>query len=174
MLENTVTVLIILPLFSKDSSEIYMPQKITRPDWQEYFMDITRLVARRSTCMRRQVGAILVKDKRVLATGYNGSPAGLAHCEDVGCIRAQNSVPSGQRHELCRGLHAEQNTIIQAAFHGVSIKGATLFCTNLPCSICLKMLINAGIKQIIFDEGYPDKLAESLLKEADLSLTKFK
>jgi len=150
-----------------------MPEKIKRPDWTEYFMDITRLIARRSTCIRRQVGAIVVKDKRILATGYNGVPTGLAHCEDVGCIREQNNIPSGQRHELCRGLHAEQNVIIQAAFHGISINGATLFCTTLPCSICLKMLINSGITAIIYEQGYPDALAESLLKEADLTLTKF-
>jgi dCMP deaminase len=154
------------------SSAIFMSHKTSRPAWKEYFMAIARLVAKRSTCQRRQVGAILVKDKRILATGYNGAPSGLAHCEDVACIRAKNSIPSGQRHELCRGLHAEQNTIIQAAFHGVSIQGATLFCTNLPCSICLKMLINAGIKQIIYEEGYPDDLAEGLLEEAGLSLTK--
>jgi dCMP deaminase len=144
-----------------------------RPDWKNYFMDITRLVARRSTCIRRQVGAIVVKDKRILATGYNGVPSGLAHCEDVGCIREQSNIPSGQRHELCRGLHAEQNTIIQAAYHGISIQNSTLFCTTLPCSICLKMLINAGITEIIYEQGYPDELAQSLLQEADLTLTKF-
>jgi dCMP deaminase len=150
-----------------------MSQTLARPDWPQYFMDITRLVARRSTCIRRQVGAIVVKDKRILATGYNGVPTGLAHCKDVGCIREQNNIPSGQRHELCRGLHAEQNTIIQAAYHGISINGATLFCTTLPCSICLKMLINSGIREIIYEQGYPDELAESLLKETDLLLTKF-
>jgi len=137
-------------------------------------MDITRLVARRSTCIRRQVGAIVVKDKRILATGYNGVPTGLAHCEDTGCIREQNNIPSGQRHELCRGLHAEQNTIIQAAYHGISISGATLYCTTLPCSICLKMLINAGITAIIYEQGYPDELTQSLLNETDLTLTKVK
>ena len=151
-----------------------MPKKIKRPDWTDYFMDITRLVARRSTCIRRQVGAIVVKDKRILATGYNGVPTGLPHCEDVGCIREQNKIPSGQRHELCRGLHAEQNTIIQAAFHGISINGATLFCTTLPCSICLKMLINAGIREIFYEQGYPDDLAQSLLEQSDLTLTKLK
>jgi dCMP deaminase len=151
-----------------------MPDKNKRPGWTEYFMDITRLVARRSTCIRRQVGAIVVKDKRILATGYNGVPTGLAHCEDTGCIREQNNIPSGQRHELCRGLHAEQNTIIQAAYHGISISGATLYCTTLPCSICLKMLINAGITAIIYEQGYPDELTQSLLNETDLTLTKVK
>jgi len=151
-----------------------MPEKNKRPDWTEYFMDITRLVARRSTCIRRQVGAIVVKDKRILATGSNGVPTGLAHCEDTGCIREQNNIPSGQRHELCRGLHAEQNTIIQAAYHGISISGATLYCTTLPCSICLKMLINAGITAIIYEQGYPDEITQSLLNETDLTLTKVK
>jgi dCMP deaminase len=158
----------------KPFSQSSMSKKIKRPDWTDYFMDITRLVARRSTCIRRQVGAIVVKDKRILATGYNGVPTGLPHCEDVGCIREQQKIPSGQRHELCRGLHAEQNTIIQAAFHGISINGAILFCTTLPCSICLKMLINAGIKEIVYEQGYPDDLAHSLLEQADLTLTKHK
>ena len=134
-------------------------------------MDIARLVSRRSTCIRRQVGAVLVKDKRVLATGYNGAPVGLVHCEEIGCLRQKDNIPSGQRHELCRGLHAEQNAIIQAAHHGTSIAGATLYCTTLPCSICLKMLINAGITKIVCEEGYPDELAESFLKEADITIT---
>ncbi len=116
----------------------------------------------------------MVKDKRILATGYNGVPTGLPHCEDVGCIRDQQNIPSGERHELCRGLHAEQNVIIQAAFHGISINGGILFCTTLPCSICLKMLINAGIKEIVYEQGYPDALTHQLLKDADLTLTKFK
>jgi dCMP deaminase len=148
-----------------------MPAKEKRPEWKKYFMDIAKLVSRRSTCIRRQVGAILVKDKRVLTTGYNGAPAGLVHCEEMGCMRQKNDIPSGQRHELCRGLHAEQNAIIQAAYHGTSIAGAALYCTTLPCSICLKMLINAGITEIVCEEGYPDELTESLLKEADIIIT---
>src|SRR5512135_1336683 len=124
-----------------------------RPGWDEYFMEITRLVARRSTCLRRQVGAVLVKDKNILATGYNGAPSGIAHCLDVGCLRERMGIPSGERHELCRGLHAEQNAIIQAAFHGVSIRDAVLYCTNLPCIICAKMLINAGVRRIVHLEG---------------------
>ena len=148
-----------------------MPAKEKRPEWKKYFMDIAKLVSRRSTCIRRQVGAILVKDKRVLTTGYNGAPAGLVHCEEIGCMRQKNNIPSGQRHELCRGLHAEQNAIIQAAYHGTSIAGAALYCTTLPCSICLKMLINAGITEIVCKEGYPDELTESLLKEADIIIT---
>lgn len=150
-----------------------MPDTEKRPGWTEYFMDITRLVSKRATCVRRRVGAVIVKDKRILTSGYNGAPTGLRHCQEVGCLRQKNNIPSGQRHELCRGLHAEQNAIIQAAYHGISIKNATLFCTTLPCSICLKMLINAGIKKIIFEEGYPDDLTESLLKEAEISITKF-
>jgi dCMP deaminase len=136
-------------------------------------MDIARLVARRSTCIRRRVGAVIVKEKRILATGYNGAPTGLVHCEEIGCLREQTAVPSGQRHELCRGLHAEQNAIIQAAYHGISIAGATLFCTTLPCSICFKMLINAGIREVVYAEGYPDELSQRLLQEAEIAITQF-
>jgi dCMP deaminase len=141
---------------------------MNRPTWEEYFMEITRLVARRATCLRRQVGAVLVMDKRLLATGYNGAPSGLAHCLEVGCLREQRQIPSGERHELCRGLHAEQNVIIQAAFHGIRIQGSTLYCTNLPCAICTKMLINAGIKEIIHEGGYGDSLAREMLLEAGI------
>ena len=141
---------------------------MNRPTWEEYFMEITRLVARRATCLRRQVGAVLVLDKRLLATGYTGAPSGLAHCLEVGCLREQRQIPSGERHELCRGLHAEQNVIIQAAFHGIRIQGSTLYCTNLPCAICTKMLINAGIKEIIHEGGYGDSLAREMLLEAGI------
>jgi dCMP deaminase len=133
-------------------------------------MDIADLVARRSTCRRRMVGAVAVKDKRILATGYNGAPSGIPHCLEVGCLREQEGIPSGERHELCRGIHAEQNVIIQAAFHGVSIQGATLYCTNLPCIICSKMLINAGIREIVYREGYADPLSEELMKAAQVVL----
>ncbi|UCD88232.1 MAG: cytidine/deoxycytidylate deaminase family protein [Desulfobacterales bacterium] len=143
---------------------------MSRPSWKEYFMDIALLVAKRSTCRRRRVGAITVRDKRILATGYNGAPTGLPHCLDIGCLREELEVPSGERHELCRGLHAEQNVIIQAAYHGVSIKGATLYCTNLPCSICSKMLINAGIRDIIYQEGYADHMTEEMLRAARVKL----
>ena len=136
-------------------------------------MAITRLVAKRSTCMRRAVGAILVKDKRILATGYNGAPARLRHCEEVGCLREDSGVPSGERHELCRGLHAEQNVIIQAAYHGISIKGSTLYCTNKPCAICTKMIINAGIRKIVYEEGYNDDLATQMLSEAGIEEERF-
>jgi len=144
-----------------------------RPSWDEYFMEITRLVARRSTCLRRQVGAALVKEKNILATGYNGVPAGITHCDRTGCLREQLKVPSGERHELCRGLHAEQNAIIQAAKHGVNIAGATLYCTNSPCIICSKMLINAGIQRIVYEEGYADRLANEMLMEAGIDLVAF-
>jgi dCMP deaminase len=141
-------------------------EKVERPSWDDYFMDIVKLVARRSTCLRRSVGAILVKDKRILATGYNGAPSGLKHCLEVGCLREQLNIRSGERHELCRGLHAEQNAIIQSALHGVSLKGATLYCTNQPCSICAKMIINAGIVRVLYRDGYRDSMAEDMLKEA--------
>ena len=136
-------------------------------------MEITRLVAKRATCLRRQVGAVLVMDKRLLATGYNGAPSGLAHCLEVGCLRKKNNIPSGERHELCRGIHAEQNAIIQAAFHGVRIQGATLYCTNLPCVICTKMIINAGIKEIIYENGYADDLTREMLLEARIPVRQF-
>ncbi len=141
-----------------------------RPSWDEYFMRIAFLVAERSTCLRRRVGAVVVKDKRILATGYNGPPSGIKHCEEVGCLREKLGVPSGQRHELCRGLHAEQNAIIQAALHGVSLKDAVMYITTQPCIICTKMLINAGINEIIISEGYPDELAREFLDEAGVKV----
>ena len=147
-----------------------MKPEQTRPSWAQYFMDITELVAKRSTCTRRAVGAILVKDKRILATGYNGAPSGVRHCSETGCLREQLGVPSGERHELCRGVHAEQNAIVQAAHYGVSINGATLFCTNLPCSICAKLLINAGVKKIVYQSGYADAISEEMLSEAGIEV----
>ena len=141
-----------------------------RPSWEDYFMDITCLVAKRSTCTRRAVGAVIVKDRRLLATGYNGAPSQVRHCAEVGCMREQMKVPSGERHELCRGIHAEQNAIIQAAYHGVSVRGADIFCTNQPCSICARMIINAGIERIYYQSGYADPLAIELLEEARVEL----
>ncbi len=141
-----------------------------RPPWEKYFMDIAFLVAKRSTCLRRSVGAVLVKNKRLLATGYNGAPSGVRHCVETGCLREKLNVPSGEKHELCRGIHAEQNAIIQAALHGVSIKDAALFCTNLPCSICAKMIINAGITKIYFHDGYSDSMSEDMLLEAGVEV----
>ncbi|MBI5018348.1 MAG: cytidine/deoxycytidylate deaminase family protein [Deltaproteobacteria bacterium] len=143
---------------------------MTRPSWPEYFADITRMVSTRSTCTRRRVGAILVKNKRILATGYNGAPSGVPHCLDVGCLRERMGIPSGERHELCRGLHAEQNAILQAAHHGVSIDGADLYCTNLPCIICSKMIINAGIKRVYYLDGYADDLSREMLAVAGVEL----
>jgi dCMP deaminase len=142
--------------------------KVDRPSWDEYFMDIVALVARRSTCLRRSVGAILVKYKRILATGYNGAPSGVSHCFDVGCLREQLGIRSGERHELCRGLHAEQNAIIQSALHGISLRDSTLYCTNHPCIICAKMVINAGIARVLYRDGYRDKMAQDMLKEAGI------
>ena len=136
-------------------------------------MEIARLVVSRSTCLRRQVGAVIVKDKKILATGYNGAPSGLAHCSDVGCLRDTLHIPSGERHELCRGLHAEQNAIIQAANYGISINGATLYCTNLPCIICTKMLINAGISRVVYERGYADDLARQMWEESKVVVEQF-
>ena len=149
-----------------------MPDKCGRPSWDAYFMDITTLVAKRSTCLRRSVGASIVKDKRILSTGYNGAPSGLKHCLEIGCLREKMNVASGERHELCRGIHAEQNAIIQAAFHGVSIRGASLYCTNLPCSICAKVIINAGIIKIYYLDGYADSISSEMLDEAGIEVIK--
>jgi len=143
-----------------------------RPDWDEYFLEIARVVSQRSTCLRQQMGAVLVKDRRILATGYNGAPAGLAHCAETGCLREQLGVPSGQRHELCRGLHAEQNAIIQAALYGVPVGGSTIYITNHPCSVCAKMIINAGIEKVIVRGDYPDQLARDLLAAAGVLVIK--
>ncbi len=147
-----------------------MAKTENRPSWETYFMNITNLVAQRSTCLRRAVGAVLVKDKRILSTGYNGAPTNLKHCLEVGCLREQMGVESGKMHELCRGIHAEQNAIIQAAYHGVSVKGAVIYCTNQPCSICARMIINAGIVKIYYQSGYADSLAKELLAEANIEL----
>lgn len=148
--------------------------KKKRLSWDEYFMKIADLVSQRSTCLRRQVGCVVVRDKRILATGYNGAPSGLKHCEDVGCLRNKLKIPSGERQELCRALHAEQNAIIQAAQMGVSLKDSVLYCTHQPCVLCAKMLINAGINKIIFKGDYPDKLALSMLNEGKIKLVKRK
>ncbi len=144
-----------------------------RPSWDEYFMRLAYLVSTRATCTRRKVGAVIVKERRVLATGYNGPPKGLAHCDVTGCIREELNIPSGERHELCRGLHAEQNAIIQAAVHGVSIKGATIYVTNHPCVVCAKMIINAEIEEIVYAEGYPDDLAKLMLIESGIKVRQY-
>jgi len=150
-----------------------MKKKISshsRPSWDEYFLEVASLVSKRSTCLRRSVGAVLVKEKKILATGYNGAPSGIKHCIDIGCIREKLKIPSGQRHELCQGLHAEQNVLLQAALYGTSTRKSTLYITNQPCAICAKMLINAGIKEIVISGGYPDKLAKRFLKEARIKI----
>lgn len=145
-----------------------------RPDWDTYFLELTNVVKKRSTCLRRHVGALIVKDNHILSTGYNGVPTKITHCSEVGCLREKLKVPSGERHELCRGLHAEQNAIIQAALHGVSIKDATIYTNTKPCSICTKMIINAGIKRIVYEVYYEDKLADDLLSETDIELCQIK
>jgi dCMP deaminase len=142
-----------------------------RPTWDEYFISIANLVKQRSTCLRRQVGAIIVKDRRILTTGYNGAPRGLKHCSEVGCLREKRGVEPGERHELCRGIHAEQNAIIQAAAFGVSVGDAVLYCTHFPCILCTKMIINAGIRKIVVEQHYPDMLSRSLLEEARVEVS---
>lgn len=144
-----------------------------RPDWHTYFMEFAKLAETRSTCLRRQVGAVIVCDRMVMATGYNGAPKGVSHCTNVGCLRADMNIPSGQRHELCRGLHAEQNAIIQAAYHGVGIRGGTLYCTFRPCLICVKMIINAGISKIYFLADYDDPMTEAMASEACVEMIRF-
>jgi len=139
-----------------------------RPELDDYFMEIAKVVARRSTCLRRKVGAVFVKDKRILSTGYNGVPKGLPHCENTGCQRAD--YPSGTYHEICRAVHSEQNAIVQAAIHGVSIEGATLYCTHQPCALCAKMLINAGIVRVVYEEDYPDDGSLGFLKLAGITV----
>ena len=141
-----------------------------RPSWDEYFLRIAAEVATRSTCLRRQVGAILVRDKRILTTGYNGAPRGITHCSQVGCLREKRGIQSGERHELCRGLHAEMNALLQAASHGVNIESAAVYCTNCPCSLCVKMLINCGVTRIVTRADYPDDLAKELLDEAGITV----
>lgn len=146
---------------------------MSRPSWDEYFMAIAEQVSGRSTCLRRSCGAVLVKDKRILATGYNGVPAGLRHCEEVGCLRDQLGIASGSRHELCRAIHAEQNAVVQAARHGSTIDGSIAYCTHQPCVLCAKILINSGIVEIVFRDPYPDPLSQEMLAEAGVVSRRF-
>ncbi len=141
-----------------------------RPTLDEYFMEIASIVAKRSTCLRNQVGAVIVKDKRILSTGYNGAPRNLEHCLDIGCIRQQNNIASGTRHELCRAVHAEQNAIIQAAIHGASIENSTVYCTHQPCILCAKMLINANIVKVVYGTAYPDTEALKFFEKAGVEV----
>ena len=146
-----------------------------RPSWDEYFMGIAKLTARRSTCLRRNVGAVIVQDRHIIATGYNGAPRGIDHCaQRGGCLREEMGIPSGERHELCRALHAEQNAIIQAAAFGQSVEGATIYITHSPCIICSKMIINVGIQKIFVDQEYPDEFATEILGEAGLKIVTLK
>jgi len=157
-------------LSSSASSSVENSLSKKRPEWDDYFMELAKLVATRSTCLRREVGAVLVKDKRILATGYNGAPRGMNHCLEIGCLRDQLGIPSGTRAELCRAVHAEQNAIIQCAIYGVSSEGSTIFVTHQPCTICTKILINAGVKRIVYENPYPDEFAQQLLKEAGVKV----
>ena len=146
---------------------------MSRPDNDTYFMRMADLVATRSTCLRRQVGAVVVKEKRVLTTGYNGAPKGLRHCAEVGCVRTQNNIESGTRHELCRGVHAEQNAVIQAAYFGASIKDATIYTTNFPCVMCAKILVNAGIVEVVYKDDYEDPLSKAIMNESKVAVRRY-
>ncbi len=141
---------------------------MTRPDTEEYFLKIASVVAERSTCRRHNIGAVAVKDKHILTTGYNGAPAGQKDCLELGCLRDELSIPSGQRQEICRAIHAEQNVIIQAAFHGVSLEGSTVYCTHTPCVLCAKMLVNAKIKRFVSFGRYDDNSFVELFQEAGI------
>ena len=141
-----------------------------RPDTDEYFLKIASVVAERSTCRRHHVGAVAVKNKHILATGYNGAPAGARDCLEIGCLRDEMGIPSGTRHEICRGIHAEQNVIIQASLHGVSIEGSTLYCTHSPCVLCAKMLVNAKIKRLVTFGSYNDNTFADLFREAGIEV----
>jgi dCMP deaminase len=145
-----------------------------RPTVDEYFMEIAEVVAKRSTCLRNHVGAVIVRDKRILSTGYNGAPRNLEHCLDIGCMREQQNIASGTRHEICRAVHAEQNAIIQSALHGVSIEDATLYCTHQPCILCAKMIINSKIKRVVFANNYPDTEALMFFESAGVEVKSFK
>lgn len=141
-----------------------------RPSIDEYFLEIASVVAKRSTCLRNKVGAVIVRDKRILSTGYNGAPSNMEHCLDIGCIRQKNNIASGTMHEKCRAVHAEQNAIIQAALHGVSIAGATVYCTHQPCILCAKMIINSNIKRVVFSTKYPDNDTPEFFRAAGVEM----
>lgn len=142
----------------------------TRPRIDVYFLNIASVVATRSTCLRNHVGSVIVKNKRILSTGYNGAPSGMEHCLDIGCVRDLENIPSGTMHEKCRAVHSEQNAIIQAAIHGVSIEGATIYCTHQPCILCAKMIINANIKRVVYRNGYPDEDSLKFLHDASIEV----
>lgn len=150
-----------------------MRQGSQRPSWDEYFLQLADLVATRSTCLRRQVGAVLVRDKRIIATGYNGAARGLSHCLDIGCLREEMDIPSGHRYELCRGVHAEQNAIINAAYYGTSTRDAVLYCSDQPCLMCARMIINAGIVRVVHRGDFEDQLALDFMREAGITVQEF-
>ncbi|MCB4791012.1 MAG: dCMP deaminase family protein [Elusimicrobia bacterium] len=149
-------------------------KKTQRPGWDEYFMKLAFLVSERSTCLRHHVGAVIVADKKILTTGYNGAAAGVRDCLELGCLRDKLKIPSGTRHEICRAIHAEQNAIIQASLHGISIRHATIYCTHSPCILCAKMLVNARIKIFVACQGYADPSFKELFKEADIEYKQMK
>ncbi len=143
-----------------------------RKSWDHYFIDIAQLVSERSTCLRRKVGAVLVRDRRILCTGYNGAAHGLPHCDEVGCLREKLHIPPAERIEICRGIHAEQNALVQAATFGINVNGATLYCTHEPCITCAKMLLNARIKEFVVEHPYPDELGRKMLAQARVKVRK--
>ena len=154
-----------------ERNEETMDKIVERPSWDDSFMEVAYVASKRATCLRRKVGAVIVKNNQILSTGYNGAPSGVAHCTSKGlCLRDELKVPSGERHELCYGAHAEVNAISQAAKKGIAVEGGTLYCTTYPCSMCMKSIIGAGIKEIVYSEGYNDKLTETLYTEAGLEV----
>jgi dCMP deaminase len=155
-----------LQVIHNDNPKDLPNSNIIRPSWHVYFMDMAQLVSKRSTCLRRKVGAVLIKNNQMVASGYNGAPKHVSHCASVGCMREKLNVPSGEKHELCRGVHAEQNTIIQAALNGASLSGSVLYSTTYPCSICAKIIINAEIRYVYVCDDYPDDLAKTMFAEA--------
>lgn len=143
-----------------------------RPSWDEYFLKIAMLVSERSTCVRRHVGAVIVKDKKILTTGYNGAASKVKDCTELGCLRNERGIKSGERHEICRAIHAEQNALIQAGLHGISVKGAVLYCTLSPCILCSKMIVNSKMKKVVTFASYPDQDSLDLLRKADIEFVK--
>ncbi len=147
-----------------------MKNKVTRISADEYFLKIASVVAERSTCLRHHMGAVAVKDKHILTTGFNGAPAGVKDCLELGCLRNAQNIPSGTRTEICRAIHAEQNVIIQAALHGISLDGCTIYCTHTPCVLCAKMMVNARVKRVVIFTKYADDSFKELFREAGIQV----
>ncbi len=145
-------------------------KRLNRLEIDEYFLKIAFVIAERATCHRRYVGAVAVRDKHILATGYNGAPSGLKDCLELGCLRDELNIPSGERHEICRGIHAEQNVIIQASLHGVSLEGSTIYCTHTPCVLCAKMLVNAKINRYVSSGKYNDQSFVDLFQKGGIAV----